>query len=203
MGFQKVVDTAEINFIFTYHGEIVQNVYYAERPGGYEIGDITSLANHMDLQVGVTWLAEMPLEVSYLRTEVLGLAVENDLLVTDSDNAGPGEDLSPGLPGNVTFSIKKVSGFTGRSARGRTFWIGIPTDKLQTTDENRLTSAYVDAIVANVNVIRAQIPIVTGWQAVLVSRFAGGAKRTEGKTFPWTGSLAVDDVVDTHRNRLP
>lgn len=203
MAFQSVPNAAEINFIFTYHGEIVQNVFYAERTAGYSLADITALAAHMDLQVGVTWVGQQPLEVTYLRTEVRGLSVENDLFASDNTTTGPGTDVSPGLPGNVTFSIKKISGLTGRSARGRTYWVGVPTNKLQVADENRLNAGFVTSIVANVDVIRTQIPVVPGWTAVLVSRFTDGAKRSTGVKFPWTGTVNVDDIVDTHRNRLP
>ncbi len=203
MAFQRVPNTAEINVIYTYHGEIVQNVYYAEFPSGYVLGNLASLAGHIDLQVGVVWVADQPAEAIYLRTEVRGLNAENDFFATANANAGPGTSLSPALPGNVTFAVKKTSGLTGRSARGRTFWIGIPTDELDPANENLLLQTFVDQVVGNVDLIRIQTPVVSGWLAVLVSRFTGGVKRSEGETFPWVGSVAVDNVVDTHRNRLP
>lgn len=202
MAFQKVVDTAQISVIYTYNGEPAQNVFYAEHAGGYLLADLVALADQIDANVGLTWLPDQPAQASYVRTEVRGLAVENDLLVINNDTAGSGGDAGEALPGNVTFSIKKSSPFTGRSARGRTFWIGIPRSRLEVADRNELTALYVSEIVANVDLIRSQTNIVPGWQAVLVSRFTEGAKRSEGVTFDWVSSSAVDLVVDTNRGRL-
>lgn len=203
MAFQPVEDTVEIDVIYTLNGEIVQNVFYAKLEGGYVLTDLEDLAEQMDAVVAANWRPEQPIEAVYLRVEVRGLAVPNDLLATNDDTSSAGLDASAALPNNVTFSIKKTSGLTGRSARGRCYWIGIPRDKTEGTDENRLTAAYVDDIVENIDQVRSNINGVGDWEAVLVSRFADGLKRDEGVTFPWLGTVAVDVVIDTQRNRLP
>ena len=200
--FQAVPNTVEINNIYTLHGISVQNTFYAERPAGYVLADLVALASQLDANFGLTWLPDQPPEAAYVRTEVRGLSVENDLSASRNTNAGVGTALSPALPGQVTFSIKKTSGLTGRSARGRNYWIGIPRDKLKTTNENELETTYVTELVANVDLIRSQTELVAGWDAVLVSRFTGGEQRTTGVTFRWTGTVAVDERVDTLRNRL-
>lgn len=203
MAFQAVPDTAQINISYLYNGETCENVLYAEKPGGYVIGDLIALAAQVDVQVAATWLPLQPIEASYVRTEVRGLADENDLVASDAGGAGPGVDASNASSNQVTFAIRKSSGLTGRSARGRLYWIGIPRDKLQTGDENRLIATYLDDIVDAVDDQRVGINAVSGWNAVLVSRFQGGLKRAEGVTFPWISTGAVDDIVDTQRGRLP
>lgn len=203
MAFQSVPDTAEIDMIFTLNGVAAQNVFYAERAGGYVKADLDALAAQIDLQWDGTWKALQNGEVSYLRTEVRGLDVENDLVVTDNTSAGVGIKVGAALPNNVTFAVKKESGLSGRSARGRCFWIGVPTAELESTDENQIKAAYITSMVAAVDDIREGIVALTGWTPVLVSRFQGGAKRTTGKTFPWISSTNVDTRVDTQRGRLP
>jgi len=203
MAFQKVDNTVEINVIYTLNLETVQNVFYARFGGEYALANLQSLADAVGSTVGVEWLPLQPIEAVFVRTEVRGLENENDLFASSLNGAGSGADIVEAYPNNVTFSIKKTSPFTGRSARGRSYWIGIPQDKTSAPDENHITDAYRDAIVAALEDIRIIINATFNWQAVLVSRFTGGAKRTEGMTFDWIGSTAVDKRIDTQRNRLP
>ncbi len=203
MAFQKVVDTVEIGIIYSQNAVIVQNTFYAKMVGGYLLADLVALAASVDAFVQGNWKAQQVTEAIYLRTEVRGLAVENDLVTSNSDSTGPGVLVSPPLPNNVTLSIKKESGLTGRSARGRTYWIGVPQDRLLTANENLLEAAYVVDVVAAIDQIRGAINSVGTWQAVLVSRFTAGAPRSEGVTFPWITTSNVDTRIDTLRGRLP
>lgn len=203
MAFQKVVDTAEINIIYDQNGSIIQNVFYAELPGGYTLADLNALASVIDAQVQGTWKAQQNANAVYLRTEVRGLAVINDLLAINSLNAGPGVHVGGPFPNNVTFAVKKLSGLTGRSARGRCYWIGIPTGQIDPVDENNLLAPYVASVVAAVDSIRTSIDSAPLWSPVLVSRFLSGAARSEGVTFPWIGSTNVDLQFDTQRGRMP
>lgn len=203
MAFQPVVDTVEIDIIYTQHGQTIQNVFYGENPGGYLLADLVALAAGIDGQVSGTWKAQQVIEAVYQRTEVRGLAVENDITATDNSSSGVGLLVGGALPNNVTLSVKKESGLTGRSARGRCYWLGCAQDKLLSTDENLFQAAYVTSIVSAVDDIRNQINAIGIWEAVLVSRFSGGVQRTTGLTFPWISSVAVNDVVDTQRGRLP
>ncbi len=203
MAFQPVPETAEIDIIFTYNGVTCQNVFYARIAGGYTLAQLQALADQIDVNWQGTWRSEQPAEVTYVRSEVRGLAVENDLVASQNLSTNPGLHAGQALPNNVTFAIKKESGLTGRSARGRTYWIGIPGTEREATDENILLSPYVALLVANVDAIRTSIIAVPGWTPVLVSRFAGGVKRAQGETFPWVSTTNIDRRVDTQRGRLP
>ncbi len=203
MVFQKVVDTAEISVIYTMQGVPVQNTFYGEFAGGYALTNVQALADALDNNIGIGWLGDQNSAASYVRTEVRGLEFENDVFASNNDSAGPGTSSAAPLPNNVTLAIKKESGLTGRSARGRSYWIGALAGEILASDENFFKTAYVDLVVANIDLIRTTTNGVAGWQAVLVSRFANGVERSEGKTFDWLSSIAVDERVDTLRNRLP
>lgn len=203
MAFQSVPETAEIDHIFTLHGQTVQNVYYARRPGGYGSSDLQALADAIDLIFPVTFDNDMSVDVSYVRTDVRGLANPNDLTATQNLSAGPGTEVSSAFPSQVSFAIKKSSGLTGRSARGRTYWIGIPRTKIEAADENILIAAYASSIVADVDFVRITIATVGLWEAVLVSRWLDGVLRAPAVTFPWVSTSNVDLRVDTQRGRLP
>lgn len=203
MAFQPVIDTAEIDVIYTLNNKTVQNSFYAKLLGGYNLTDLQAMANAIDLQVSGSWKAQQPPEAVYLRTEVRGLAVENDLIAEQNAQTGPGIQPTKASPNQVTFSVKKTSGLTGRSARGRTYWIGVPTGQLQITDENLVNPVWASDVVAAVGDIRETINMVGTWVAVLVSRFQGGVQRPFGETFTWVGEVNVDLRVDTLRGRLP
>ena len=203
MAFQAVPDTVSIQIIYTSNAVFVQNSFYAELVGGYTLADLVALAAGIDGQVAGTWLAQQNPNAIYVRTEVRGLAFENDLTATNSTSNGPGVFVSEAAPNNVTLSVKKTSGLTGRSARGRTYWIGIPRTQLEAVNENLFMPAYVTAVENAVDSIRTQIIALPSWIPVLVSRFTAGVQRPVGVTFAWNGTTCVDNIVDTQRGRLP
>lgn len=203
MVFQPVLNTVEIDVIYTQNGETLQNTFYAELLGGYVQSDLQALTDAVDLQISGSWKAEQPPESVYVRTEVRGLSVENDLTATNNVGAGPGVHAGNAMPNNVTFSIKKTSGLTGRSARGRTYWIGVPNTQIDVSNENFVNAPWAANVVTNVGTIRTTIAATGLWLPRLVSRFAAGVPRSSGKTFAWTGETNVDLRVDTLRGRLP
>ncbi len=203
MVFQAVPETAQVDIVFQQNGVIMQNSFYGRHPGGYSLANLQALADDIDTAVPVLWLPRMSLACTYLRTDVRGLADEYDLIATQDAGSAVGDDAVEPLPNNVAFSIKKTSGFTGRGARGRTYWCSIPRDKHGGTDENTLDGTYAAALVTAVGGIRTNIDSTGSWNPVLVSRFLNKVKRAQGETFPWTGEMFVNLVLDTQRGRLP
>jgi len=203
MAFQAVPLCAEIDMLYTLNNVPVQNVFYAKLPTGYIQTDLQALADLIDAIFLATIAQEMPPESVYVRTEVRGLGSPNDLTAQQNAGAGVGVHAGNALPNNVTFAIKKTSGLTGRSARGRTYWIGIPNGIPTGADENYLQSTWVTNAVADIDYIRTQIATLGLWEPALISRWSNGVKRTEGEVFPWVGTVAVDERIDTHRGRLP
>lgn len=203
MAFQPVVDTAEINMNYTLNLEAVQNTYYARLPGGYTQTDLQQLADKVDLAFPAAMQPQHPPEVTYVKTEVRGLAFENDLVAESAVSTGVGTAASVALPNQVTFAIKKSSGLTGRSARGRNYWVGIPRNQLDGTNESFILATYAVSVVASIEFVRTSIATVGLWEPVLVSRFGAGVKRPTGLVFAWVSTSNVDLRVDTLRGRLP
>lgn len=203
MAFQKVTDCAQIDWICSLNGITCQNVHYAKMPGGYVLANLQALADAIDGIFATTVVTEVPAEMSYLRTEVRGLAVENDQVATQNAGAGTGTHTGNAYPNNVAFAFKKSSGLTGRSARGRSYWIGVPDNVVLGLDENFVTATWADAAVADIDFFRTIINTTGSWEAVLVSRFLNKVKRSEGVTFPWLTTSYIDQRLDTQRGRLP
>lgn len=201
MAYQRVPETAEITVNFTVNAIPQQNTFYARKSGGYSTADLAALAGAVDAAVGTYWLDDMTTAALYVKTVVRGLDLEFDQIVEDVGSTGPGTQPTSEQPANVSFAIKKLSGLTGRSARGRIYVIGMYESAFG-ADTNYVTSAYAAQWAGNVDQIRVAINTI-GWTPVLVSRYSGGTKRPEGITFVWTGSTYTDLRVDSRRDRLP
>ena len=200
MAFQAVPDTASVTIRYSLNGEIMENTVHAEKPGGYTIPNLQLLADLVDGKVGVFWKPIQPAAAIYADTTVRGLAEENDFVTTAVLNAGPGALIVSALPGNVTFSIKKASAQTGRSARGRLYWIG-PHENMLTSNENVFNILDAIAMVDAVEEVREGIQNAC-WTPVIVSRFQNKVQRAFGVTFNWVTTSSVDNFVDSQRGRL-
>lgn len=200
MAFQKVANTAEVTIIYGQNAELMANTFHAQLSTGYDFADIAALADAVDAAVGAQLLPVMSHECDYDRTEVRGLDTENDLADTEDFNNGQGLIVQEGLPNSVTFCIKKQSGLTGRSARGRWYFVGMPTTYLS-ANENIIGPTSETAMVLAVEGIRQAVQ-ATAWSPVIVSRYSGGVLREFGETFPWISVVSVDPFVDTQRRRL-
>lgn len=201
MAFQAVPDTASVVTNYIGGNKPVQMTFYAEFLGGYSPADLVVLASNVDNRVVSDFLPIQTNNIIYSNTTVRGLNAENDLEVTDADGTGPGGVVGKGLPNNVTFALKRLSGLTGRSARGRVFWLGMPDTDLD-ANENFVAGAAATTILAAFDGMRIALGL-SGWSAVLVSRISGGVKRDPAITFPWVSSAITDERVDSHRGRLP
>lgn len=200
MAFQPVPDTAEVTIVMVQNLEFITNTFHAEKPGGYTLAEISALANLVDASFATHFLPIMSLDCTYLRTEVRGLATENDLFDVDGTNSGMGQILVEGLPNNCTLSIKKQSGFTGRSARGRWYFCGFSVNALE-NNENQWKLPETDSAVIALESLRGDV-LAGPWTPVIVSRFTGGLPRAFGETFDWISSVAVNTNVDSQRGRL-
>ncbi len=201
MAFQRVPDTAIVETIYQQNSKIIEMTFYAEFSGGYSQGDLNTLAANVDNRVGSSFLPIQTIDATYLRTEVRGLNSINDMAALNVINAGAGANTIEGFPNQVTYAVQRNAGLTGRSARGRVFWIGLAKNDVG-PNENFLNSIDAIAIVLAVENMRVSLDL-SGWNAVIVSRVTGGAPRAEGVTFNWINTLAVDERVDTLRGRLP
>lgn len=104
------------------------------------------------------------------------------------------------LPNNVTFALKRSSGFSGRSARGRIYWMGIATSYM--ASDNMLATISANGLITWVEALDAVVSL-EGVTPVIVSRFNNLLPRTEGVTYPIADWSYSDLRVDTLRSRLP
>lgn len=204
MAFQRVPDTALIRMVFRNINREVSNLYYARQVGGYNQAGLDSLAIGLDAY-GPQFAALMSTDDRYIRTDVVGLDVENDVISTANTSAVDGSLTQQPAPSNVSFVVSRRSGFSGRSARGRTYCCGITIGALSQAPygtENQLTETYANAWLAVIDGVRIAIDNVGTFDPVLVSRYHNNAKRPEAVTFPWVTTIYTTLTLASRRDRL-
>lgn len=201
MAFQSVPETVEIAVLGTVNSQPVQNTFHARKVGGYSEADLENLADYIDATVVSYLLPYISNQVSYDGVEIRGLDSIVDLTGNNGDGAGNGAIVNSPMPNNVSFCVKKLSGFTGRSARGRVYIWGIPANYAG-TNEDYIQTAVAEYYRTYVDEVR-QVIDLAGWVPVIVSRYSNGALREEGVTYEWTTSAITDLRLDSRRDRMP
>lgn len=201
MAFQSVPATAEAVIRGVQNSRILTMTHYAKVAVAYDEEDLQAYADAMDEWFSTDMLPLLSTEYVYESTVVRGLEQENDLTAIADAGAGAGEKAGSSYPANCAVVLKRLSGFTGRSARGRVYLAGISqADKA--SDENFVNGAAVQAWVDAHNNITAYLGS-TVWNQVIVSRYSGGSKRFQGVTFAITAWDFTDARIDSRRDRLP
>lgn len=201
MAFQSVPNAAEAIISFDHTSVTVSISLYAVRVGGYTATELAQLANAVDLWVGTELRPVLCVQTNYLQTEVRGLEFLNDSTVIDTTSSGVGGISGNNLPNNCAFVVKRLSGLTGRSARGRVYLPGIPSTRLQ-SNENLVDPTWANGVRAAFNAINGYYAGL-GWQDCIVSRYTNGLTRPTGVTFAVTQWTYTDVRVDSRRDRLP
>lgn len=206
MPFIPVMNVGEFRMQFTYFGQLCENVYHVFTPGGWDVSEMTEMA----AKFRDWWIERLKPNVSGSLTL---RQVEFRDLTTASGIGGvlttglpqSGENDSPGMPGNVTVSVKWITGFVGRSFRGRTYHLGLCESQCV---GNNLLDTYVVDLQGYYNFL---IPVIQSTfedaELVVVSRFSG--VDADGKPIPRaTGihtvitSAALNPDLDSQRRRL-
>jgi len=201
---QRVPNTALIRVIFSLDGQTLENTYHAEMPAGYAQADLDNLAAVVDFTPAANMRSSIADAAQYVRTDVVGLNQENDMSATANLGAGAGAIGGGSFPGLVSFAVARLSGLTGRSARGRVFVPAIPRAAVASAagNANQITTAYANAYVGLVEGFRTTIEAIGLWNAVLVSRYHEGSKRAEAVTFTWTSTKYTTLTLAAQRRRM-
>lgn len=201
MAFVPVPATVKVSWFYTYNGQPAMNRIYVSTPATLpDAATCQVLAN-----AGANWWtgncqALVPTTCELRLVEAVSVAEQNGPSATFSLGLpAAGSVVSPALPGNVTIAVSLRTGLTGRSARGRWYWVGLA--EAQVTDNNVLAGAAASIVAAIDNLLST----ITGLSSnpTIVSFFSGGVPRPGGPVkFFINDALLVDTVVDSQRGRL-
>jgi len=201
MAFVPVPDTAQFEIVYSWDGQIVENVLH------YRIlaGPITETALQDWTETLAAFVKDtlLPLAadtLTLLRVVAKAIDVLDGIFyVATTGLPAVGGGGSAALPNSVTAAYSWRTGLAGRSFRGRSFIPGLQEGQVTA---NALTPAAVTAYTNAWEQLRT-VGGSEGWEMVVVSTVSGGAPRVTGIATPVTSSFFADNTVDSQRRRLP
>lgn len=200
MTYQVVADCAQVSVIGTLDGQECVNTYYYRHAAGWGLGELQALASAIDSVVASNQLLICSPNYSYLRTEARDLRSPVGFIATEDSGAGAGVKTGAAVPNNVAISVKRSSGLTGRSSRGRIYF-PVTTDG-NLSAPNVISDAFHDAVMGLLNSFDS-IADSVDWTAVIVSRVGVGTSPVAAVVYTLAEWVIVNLVVDSMRRRLP
>lgn len=199
--FIPVVNTASVELIYSMLTETVENVFYVGKSSPYSLADLQAVRAIFDTWHQNYWSQGLSVGVALQRIrskalDSLGSPFEDYSLATARSGAVGGSIHA----GNVTFSIKKGTGLTGRSFRGRLYVTGIPNTLL--TDANHVLSGTITNWLSYLNTLKSTL-LSAGHTMYIVSYRSNKDWRSSGLRTAITTFVAVDNALDSMRRRLP
>lgn len=201
MPFIPVADTIQAELIYSWDGQVVQNVlHYKANTGGTQTEQ-----GELGLAL-VTWFDTVlqPLVVSTLTL--------NTVRMTDlSSEVAPGSEFAVGLPlsgtlagglslpNNCAIVMSKRTAFRGRSFRGRIYHPGLAESQVT---NNALVPATLTSLLTAYNDLVFLAGATYTYTMQVVSRYSLGEPRITGLATEVT-SITSDGVIDSQRRRLP
>jgi len=193
-------NTAKLELIVEEHGQRMENVVHLRKADGWSESEIRLLAEVALTKWEIYFAPLISEDVSLVLIRTTDLSAESSFgYEKEPDDPTTGEIGVAGLPGNVTVATKFASGLTGRSQRGRAFWIGLT--ELQVTG-----NALVDPMPTNISTAWENFFIgiatdIDGAEHVVVSYCHNGAWRTTAQVTPVT-AYVTERNTDSMRGRL-
>lgn len=185
---------------YTLFGQVVENVHFFTRSGGYDVGSIRDLAVECDTQWNGILKPQLPPAVELIDITATDQSIPGGVQFVRVVNTN-GTSGNPAFPApNATYAIKFATGLSGRSNRGRMYF---PCLQNTGVASGLLISTYAAQLVAAVAAFFQGIFVATGDIHVVVSYQTDCEWRTGGNPVPVTAYTAVDLAVDSQRRRLP
>lgn len=199
MGFVPAHNVVRVDVVYTWQGEVCENVFHFQGDTTPEPADMTALGtavqnwrltNLRPLQSNACLLTKVKVQDLSV---VSGLGIEQTL-----SPASQGSLTDPSLPNNCTIAVALKTGFSGRSFRGRSFHVGL-TEILRTG--NQITGTTQTSLITAYMALRGPFSVNNYVLGVLSTRF-GGVPRLTGVFTP-VNAVTVDLNLDSQRRRLP
>lgn len=204
MAFVPVADTAKLALLFTQFGQKLVNTMWFSKSGGWSASDLNSLCVAVNSWVIAEMLPAQNDSVTFNGSEAVDMSSEGQEGVSVQQTAPNTGGLSIGsFPGNVTAAIKFLTGFTGRSNRGRNYFVGL--------DAGSVTGDTIGApaVASLLSIYDSLASYLVGLTAehVVASLYSGideaghPVPRVAGVVHAVT-SYAMDNLTDSMRKRL-
>lgn len=201
MPFTPAPNIVMVELRATLDGQKVENRWHVNAFHEPTAADLTSIGNNVITTVINDWIPTMPDALTLREVHLRSLHAANGIeLTVPFPVPTAGSLLGLVTPSNVTICVSLRSNASGRSARGRLYWMGLRQSDVTV---NTLSSTRGAAIVAAVQAMKDQL-VAAGYAWTVVSYFANKVPRPGGPVyFLVQTALLVDNTVDSQRRRLP
>lgn len=192
--------TAKLELIYEVTSQRCENVVYIQRDGGWNADLLALLANSVEQAYIDNLAPQQGAAVDLVLVRATDVSADDSFgYEIEPSSAAVGARNEQIMPGNVTVVTKFATGRTGRSNRGRAYWVGLTEIQC---GGNTLNGGYADAISAawagffnDLNVAVAAI------QHVVASYCHNGAWRSAAVLTRVT-NYSTDFNLDSQRRRL-
>jgi len=201
MAFIAVPDVAQVEMVYNWNGQKVQNVLHYYFPTGYN----AALLNNLAVAVKDKWIAqlkaEMATQISLIEVKAIDLSDINGPTATISSGLpSAGTKAGTTMPNNVTCVITKRTALRGRSFRGRIYMPGLI---FQQTNLNDLAAGVGATLVTKWSTFMTVTDALANDHVLgVISRYTNNAPRATG-IFTLVTHMTTGGVLDSLRRRLP
>lgn len=198
MANQPVPDTIGLYVRGTLLGQQVENTFYYNYIAVPDEAQLQSFADDVADHWDTNGIGNLPNGWTGREVYVRDLAAPITVQATSLGILGSvGIRSGDTMPSFVTLAIARQSGLTGRSSRGRIFWMGLAeSDVAVNVVSGALATSIIDFLED-----QDAIAVTAGFTPVVVSRFQNNVELTVPQTYPVAGWFARDLNVDTRRSR--
>jgi hypothetical protein len=201
MAFVPFSRAAALTVNYLWLGQQVQNTLWFDYNDAIDETALESLVADVETYVFEEMLPLMSEDIFLNSVEARKQdAPESLYAISRVHSNEPGGVPTPSMPNNVTVSVSFRTALTGRSRRGRNYWLAIPTTQVA---DNLVNGSYLEGVLGAYEGMIGLGAVSAGWQWVVASKYANGAQREQGLTTNVTGVTIVDNIVDSQRRRLP
>jgi hypothetical protein len=198
--FIPVPNTAEVHIRGTLNGAQVENTLYFHRAAGWDAINIGLLASAVNTWFYVGIRSGLSNEYVFREVYAVDLTTAFGVTSTDATHAGTtGGESSEASSNQASFVVKFLTGFRGRSYRGRNYVAGIPESKVSASAVNTTFESF---ILSQYDGLKYDFGLL-GYQWCVVSRYAAGAPRTYGISTEIISVAATTRVLGSQRGRRP
>lgn len=199
MAFVSLPNGVKVAMEYTLNGELIVNIYYVTTINPIITANLTQIA-----EVFRDWFAD-DLDSNFTSQLLLQRVVATDWTMPSGLQTTltvspplPGLNAPPTAPNNVALVVGHLTGFSGRSFRGRTYHAGLQGSDVT---DNFISAPRALDVLAAYDQLELDLAAI-GATRVVASFVANGAPRAVGVATPIT-TTRLDSRVDTQRRRLP
>lgn len=198
--FIPVPDTCKAVMRYSVYGQIIENVHFFRKDGGYNGASLAELAADISGAWSDNLMILLPPDISLLDVTCTDQAiVSGEQAIQPVGLAGTSGSAAFPDPG-ATFAIKFGTGLSGRSYRGRMYW---PLLQATAVSAGTVLAVAADNYTDAVREFFGDIRTAGDNHHVVVSYQNDCEWRTEGNANDVTSYSYTDRNLDSMRSRLP